>query len=227
MCQWTWLWNWGRSFRFRQQNLCETPPSGEITMTSYPPYNKTSLSRKPCIPGKKVTIERYQEVMVALSEFVIKNRLKRPLAEKSRWRHIRLAMKPRYPGNHASQMKSYRCRYQEVMVALSESVMKIRLKRLLAEKSRWRHIRLSIKPRYLGNHASQIKSYYGTLSRSHGRTFRIRHVKSREALPGEEIMMTSFPAGKKTSVYRKPCIPDKKLLWNTMRKSWSLFQNPS
>jgi len=28
-------------------------------------------------------------------------------------------------------------------------------------------------------------------------------------------------------ISRKPCIPDKKLLWNTVRKSWSLFQNPS
>jgi len=42
------------SFGFRQQNLCETPPSGEITMTSYPPCNITSLSRKPCIPDKKL-----------------------------------------------------------------------------------------------------------------------------------------------------------------------------
>jgi len=38
----------------------------------------------------------------------------------------------------------------------------------LAEKSRWRHIWLAIKPRYLGNHASQIQSCYGTLSGSLG-----------------------------------------------------------
>jgi len=50
-----WIWNWGRSFEFRQQNLFETPPSGEITMTSYPVYNiKTSLSRKPCIQDEKL-----------------------------------------------------------------------------------------------------------------------------------------------------------------------------
>jgi len=59
------------------------------------------------------------------------------------------------------------------MVTLSESVIKNCLKRPLAEKSWWRHIRLAIKPRYLGNHASQIKSYYRTLSGSHGRSFRI------------------------------------------------------
>jgi len=165
--------------------------------------------------------------MVALSESVMKNRLKRPLAEKSPWRHIRHAIKHRYLGNHASQIKSYygtlsgshgcsfRIRheispeappggkitvmsypvgnktlvisetmhprwkvgmehYQEVMVAFSESVMKIRGERPLAEKSRWRHIRLAIKPRCLGNHASQIKSYFGSLSGSHGRSFRIR-----------------------------------------------------
>jgi len=47
-----WLGNGGRSLRFSQQNLCKTPPSGEITMTSYPVCNKTSISRKPCIPDK-------------------------------------------------------------------------------------------------------------------------------------------------------------------------------
>jgi len=35
-------------------------------------------------PRSKVGMERYQEAMVALSESVMKNRLKRPLAEKSR-----------------------------------------------------------------------------------------------------------------------------------------------
>jgi len=50
-------------------------------MTSFPVSNKTSLSQKPCIPDKNVTMEGYQEVMVALSESVMKNRLKRPLAE--------------------------------------------------------------------------------------------------------------------------------------------------
>jgi len=66
-------------------------------------------------------------------------------------------------------------RYNDVMAALSESVMKNRLKRPLAEKSPRRHIRLAIKPRYLGNYATQIKNYYGSLSGSHGRSFRIRH----------------------------------------------------
>jgi len=53
-------------------------------MTSYPVGNKTSLSWKPCIPDKKITMERYQEVMLSLSKSVMKKRLKRPLAEKSR-----------------------------------------------------------------------------------------------------------------------------------------------
>jgi len=54
-------------------------------MTSYPACNNTSLSRKPCIADKMLG---YQEVMIALSESVMKNRLKHPLAEKSRWRLI-------------------------------------------------------------------------------------------------------------------------------------------
>jgi len=105
--------------------------------------------------------------------------------------------------------------------------MKNRLKHTIAEKSGWRHIRFEIKPRYLGNHASQRKRYYGTLSESHGRSSRIRHLKWPEAPPGGEITMTSYPACNKTSLSRKPCIPDNNLLWNVIRKSWALFQNPS
>jgi len=47
-------------------------------------------------------MERYMEVMIALSQSVMKKCMKRTLAVKSLWRHIRLAKKPRYFGNHAS-----------------------------------------------------------------------------------------------------------------------------
>jgi len=40
--------------------------------------------------------------------------------------------------------------------------------------------------------------------------------------PGGGLTMTSFPVGNKTSLSRKPCIADKKLLWITIMKSWSL-----
>jgi len=136
-------------------------------------------------------MEHYLDVMVRLSESVMKNCRKCPLAEKSRWRHIHLAIKPLYLGSHAWKVTMEH--NQGVMVPLSESVMKNRLKRPLAEKSRWRHIRLAIKPRYLGNHASQMKSYYRTLSGSHGRSFRIRHKKFPEAPSSIEITMTSYP----------------------------------
>jgi len=113
------------------------------------------------------------------------------------------------------------------MVALSESVMKIGLKRPLAEKSRWRHIRLAIQSRYLAIYASHITSYYEKLSGSHGRSFRIRHEKSRKAPPGVDITITSYPACNKSTLSRKPCIAYKKLQLIIIRKSWSLFQNPS
>jgi len=112
------------------------------------------------------------------------------------------------------------------MVALSESAMKNLLKRPLAEKSRWRHVRLAIKPRYLGSHVSHIKSYCRTLLGSHGPSFRIRHENLPEAPPGGEITMTSYLAINETSLSRKPCIPDEQLLRNAIRKSWSLCQNP-
>jgi len=55
------------------------------------------------------------------------------------------------------------------------------------------------------------KSYYGTLSGSHGRSFKIRHEKSPEASLGGGLTMTSYPVGHKTSLSRKP-----------MMKYWSL-----
>jgi len=76
----------------------------------------------------------------------------------------------------------------------------------LAEKSLWRHIMLAIKPHYLKNHASQIKSYYWALSGSHSRSIRIRHEYSPQAPLGEEIMISSYPACNKTLLSRKPCI---------------------
>jgi len=81
----------------------------------------------------------------------------------------------------------------ETGVGLSDSVNKTCVKRPLAEKSRWRHIRLAIKPCYLWNYASQMKSYYRTLSGSHDRSFRIRHKKSPGAPHSGEITMTSYP----------------------------------
>jgi len=42
----------------------------------------------------------------------------------------------------------------------------------------------------VGNHASQIKSYNGSLWRSHVRSFSIRREKSREAPPGGVLTMT-------------------------------------
>jgi len=44
----------------------------------------------------------------------------------------------------------------ETGVTLSESVNKTCVKCTLADKSWWRHFRLAIKPRFLGNHASSL-----------------------------------------------------------------------
>jgi len=41
-------------YAVKDTKLPEAPPGGEITKTSYPTCNKTSLSRKPCIPYTKL-----------------------------------------------------------------------------------------------------------------------------------------------------------------------------
>jgi len=43
-----------QSHIYESIDLHGAPPGGEITMTSYPACNKTSLSRKPCIADKKL-----------------------------------------------------------------------------------------------------------------------------------------------------------------------------
>jgi len=159
MCQKPWLWNWGRSFRFRQQILCGTLPSGKIKMTSYPSQ-----------------ITSYNGTL---------------------------------SGSHGHSLRT---------------IMKNRLKRPLADKSRWRYIRFAIKPRSLETMHSRYKCRYGTLSGSLVRSFRIRREKSPEAPPSEEITMTSSGYNK-TSLSGTLCILDKKLLWITIKKSCSLFQN--
>jgi len=92
-------------------------------------------------------------------------------------------------------------RYQEVMVALTESVMKNRLKPhggkiTMTSYLACNKISLSRKP------CIPEKSYYGTLSGSHGHSLRIRHEKSPEVPPGGGLTMTSCPVGNKTSLSR-------------------------
>jgi len=114
---------------------------------------------------------------------------------------------------------------KETEVGLLDSVNNNFVKRPLAENKQWRHIRFTIKHRYLENYASQLRIYYGTLSESNGRSFRNRYEKLREAPSGGEITMTSYPVWNKTSLSRKSCIVDEKILLNTFTKSWSLRNN--
>jgi len=123
-----------------------------------------------------------------------------------------LAIKPCYLGNHSSQIKSSMDRNQKFLVAFSESVMKNCVKRPLAEKLRCCHVRLAIKLRYLGNHASEIKSYCGTLSGINGCSSIIRHETLRE-VPGGGLTNMTYPVGKTTSLSRKLCIVAKPLPW--------------
>jgi len=170
-------------------------------------------------PRYKVTMERYQEVMVALSESVTKNCLKHHLTEDWQWRHIRLAIKPHYLVNYASQIKSY---YGTPSGSFGRSF------RIRHEKSPEAppsgEITLTSYPAcnktsFILKLCTPFKSYYGTLSGSHGRSFRICHEKLPKALPGEKITMTWCPACNTTALARKPCIRDKKSYYGTVSGS--------
>jgi len=58
-----------------------------------------------------------------------------------------------------------------------------------------------------------------------GPLFQISSTKTVWNAPNEGLTMTSYPVFNQTSLSRKPCITAQKLLWNAIRKSWSLFQN--
>jgi len=59
-------------------------------------------------------------------------------------------------------------------------------------------------------------------SGSHGRSFRIRHEKSREAPPGGGLTITLYAISNATLLSWKPCMVAEKLLWITIMKYWSL-----
>jgi len=163
------------------------------------------------------------ETGVALSDYVNKTFVKYPLVEKSWWRHFWLALKPRYLGNHASKYGtlsrshgcSFRIRHEKPPEAPLGGEITMTSYPACNKSS------LSRKPCF------PIKIYYGMLWGSHGRSFRIHRGISLETLPSGEITMTSYPVCNKTSSSLKPCIPGEKLLWNAIRKSRSLFHNPS
>jgi len=79
------------------------------------PQNTTNIGRNGQLPAKNqmsnnsetvrdaqnMSMNNDYETGVALSDSVNKTCVNCPLAEKSRWRHFRLAIKPRNLGNHA------------------------------------------------------------------------------------------------------------------------------
>jgi len=102
-------------------------------MTSYPVGNKTSFCRKHAF---QVSMERYQEVMVAVSESDIKICLKRPLRRNHDEVISVLQLNLFISETMHRRQNVIVERYQEVEVTLSESIMKNRRKRTLAKKSR-------------------------------------------------------------------------------------------
>jgi len=133
----------GRSFRICHEISLEAPLSEKITITLYLACNKTSY-----LGNHASRIESY---FVSLSE------------SHARFFRLRPAQSSEAPLGEEFMMTSY--------LACNKTL-------------------LSQKP------CTPEKSCSGTLAGSYGRYFRIRHEKSREAPPGDQIPMTSYPACK-------------------------------
>jgi len=204
--------------------MCNSENWSQRAITS---QNKKSNNSETVWDTRNVSMNHDYENVVTFSHFVNKTCVKRPLAEKSRWRHIRLAIKPRNLGNHASQIKSY---YRTLSWSHGRSFRICHKKSPEAPPSG----KITMTSYPVGNETSLSRKpcvpdekFIWTLSVSHGRSFRNRHENLPEAPPGVEIPMMSDPACNKSTLSRKPCIADKKLLLITITKSWSHFQNPS
>jgi len=113
------------------------------------------------------------------------------------------------------------------MVTLSESVMKYSLMRPLAEKLRWKSYPDSNKTSLYRKPSITDKKLLSNANRKLWSLFQNPSYKKACSASWRKIMITSYPACNKTSLSRKTYIPDNKLIWNTIRKSWPLFQNPS
>jgi len=132
-------------------------------MTSYPVGNKTSLSRKPYIPDKKLQWNAIRKSWSLFQNPSWKIAWSAPLRRTmTSYSACNITLLPRKP--YIAHKKLLWNAIRNSWPLFQNQSWKNRVKRPLAEKSRWRHIWLAIKPRYLGNHASQIKSYYGSLS---------------------------------------------------------------
>jgi len=68
--------------------------------------NKMSNNSETVRDTRNVSMNHDYETGVAFSDLFNKTCVKRPLAEKLRWLHIRFAIKPRYLRNHAPQTNS-------------------------------------------------------------------------------------------------------------------------
>jgi len=115
------------------------------------------------------------------------------------------------------------------MVALSESVTKIRVERPQAEKSWWRHIRFGNETSFSRKPCiADKKLLWNAIWKSWSLLQNPSWIIAWNApLAAKSRWRHIRLACNKTSLSRKPCIPDQDLLWNAIGKSWSLFQNPS
>jgi len=151
----------------------KTPLNGsELAITS---QNKMLNNFETVRDKRNMSMNHDYETGVALSDSLNKKLCKTPPCGVITM--TLYAIKPRYLGNHASQIKSY---YGSLSGSHGRNFKMGYKNRLSAP---WRRTDddvisgLQLYPYTLGNHASQIKSDYGTLTRSHGRSLRIRHEK--------------------------------------------------
>jgi len=105
------------------------------------------------------------------------------------------------------------------MIALSESVMKNRVKRPPGGEILMKSYPAGNKTSLYRKPCIPDRQLLWITMISHGRSFRIHHEKLPKAPSCGEITMTWYFTCNKSSL---PCILDKKLLWITIRKSWSL-----
>jgi len=202
--------------------MCNSEIWGCFTLTLKTPIklvgmdqNKMSNNSETVRDTRNVSMNHDYEIGVALSDSVNKTCVKRPLADKSRWRHNRFKIKPHFLANHASQMNSY----YGMLAGIHDHSFRIRY-----EKS----------PEAPPGGEITVTSYPACNKTSLSRkpcithkmyTLRITIRKSCSLFqnpawnsPSGGLTMTSYPVDNKTSLSRKSCITVKSYYWSL---SWS------
>src|SRR5664279_5312883 len=145
-----------------KRQLYKAPPSGEITMTSFTVFKKTSLSQKRCVIEKKLLWNINRKSGSPFQNMSFNFTKGATWCTKSALCHFR-STKITYNSRTVRDRATVIIKHEyKVVVGLLESVIKIHKRRHLADEFGFTSFLSTKNCLYLGNGVRWSKSYYTT-----------------------------------------------------------------